>query len=426
MAMVETGRTAGDRPATTMRRVLAGRAALWAGFALVHALVVWLCLSAPGFPMGDVDNFYRVWAENARAGFARMGIDAPWVYPILAFVPMALALLLTVGPLEYGMAWLVLVVAFDAVALGLLVGRRRLSRTRRAAAWWWLAFIALLGPIALARIDTITVPLGIIAVLFAAGRPRVAAALLTIATWIKVWPAALGVALVTASRRRLDVVLVAVALSALIVVGSLLAGSGWSVFAFITGQTDRGLQIEAPVATFWLWQVVGGVPGAAVVYSRELNTFQVDGAGVEVVAGLMTPVLAVAVAAIALLGIRAVRRGAYLVNVLPPLGLALVAALIAFNKVGSPQFIGWLAAPVVLFVLYRRKAALVPATLVLAVAALTQLFYPYWYDWLLVAAPAFVVILTARNVLEFVILGWAVRMLWQSGRRRPAIPARPS
>lgn len=396
--------------------MLAGRASIWIAFVVVHAALVALCLTAPGFPMGDVDNFYRLWAENAQAGLVRMGIDAPWVYPILAFLPMAAAQLLTFGVFDYGVAWLGVVVALNAVTFGFLLGRRRLSATRRAAAWWWLAFLALLGPIALARIDAVTVSLAMLAGVFAAGRPRIAAALLTIAAWVKVWPVALGLALVIASRRRLEVVLVALIVSIAVTGGTLLAGGGAAQFGFVTAQTDRGLQVEAPLATFWLWMVVAGVPGAAVRYSQELNTFEVAGPGVDGVAAASTPLLAIGVAVIVLLAIRALLRGAGFATLFPATALALVTVLIALNKVGSPQFIGWLAVPVVLIIVFRKRDALIPAALALAIAALTQLFYPYWYDWLLAASPAFVLVLTARNLLELVLLGWAVAELWRSGR----------
>ena len=177
-----------------IRRFLGGRAALWLAFAIVHGALVWLNLTARGDPLGDVTAVYRVWAENAAAGYVRMGIDAPWVYPILAFAPMAGSL--AFGSEWYGQTWLAIVVLLDAAAFAILLGDRRLSRTRRIAAWWWLGFLALLGPIALGRIDAITVPLAITGLLWAAGRPRVAAMLLTIGAWVKVWPAAL-----LASRR---------------------------------------------------------------------------------------------------------------------------------------------------------------------------------------------------------------------------------
>jgi hypothetical protein len=43
--------------------------------------------------------------------------------------------------------------------------------------------------------------------------------------------------------------------------------------------------------------------------------------------------------------------------VLPPLVLAITTALILFNKVGSPQFVGWLAVPIVFGLVAARIAA---------------------------------------------------------------------
>ena len=56
----------------------------------------------------------------------------------------------------------------------------------------------LLGPIAVARIDSFTIPIAVIGMLLLATAPKVAGMLLTIAAWIKVWPAALIAAAVVA------------------------------------------------------------------------------------------------------------------------------------------------------------------------------------------------------------------------------------
>ena len=61
-----------------------------------------------------------------------------------------------------------------------------------------------------------------------------------------------------------------------------------------------------------------------------------------------------------LIGIRAVRRGAPVTRILPELSLALVAAFIAFNKVGSPQYVTWLAAPVVIGLVYQGRGFRTP------------------------------------------------------------------
>lgn len=405
-----------------IHRFLGGRAALWVAFLVVHAALVVLDLFGQGWPLGDVVAVYRVWAENAAEGLVRMGIDVPWVYPILAFAPMAASL--AFGPEWYGQTWLGIVVLLNAAAFSVLIGRRRLTRTRRIAAWWWLGFLALLGPIALGRIDAITVPLALTGMLWAAGRPRVAAVLLTIATWVKVWPAAVLAALVVASRRRWEVVTVALALSAGILGVSLLAGSGLNAVGFVAEQAGRGLQIEAPLAVAWLWQIVAGSDAVEVVYDRQILTFQISGPGADAAASVTTPIMALGVAAVLLLGIRAARRGAAFGRLFPPLALSFIVVLMLANKVGSPQFVTWLAAPVVLGLVLRPRRFLVPAALAAAVALLTQVIYPYWYGWLMAANPGFVLVLTAKVLLLGALLVWGIRTLWQAGsvRNRIAVP----
>lgn len=406
-----------EASAHRLRRFLGSRAALWTGFGLVHAALIWLNLAGPGYPLGDVTAVYRHWAENAAHGWLRMGIDAPWVYPILAFAPMTAAL--AFGSAWYAQTWLAIVTVLNALAFGVLIGRAGLSRPRRIAAWWWLGFLALLGPIAFGRIDAITVPFAITGLLWAAGRPRVAAVLLTIGAWIKVWPAALVAALVIAARRRLEVLTVAVSLSVGILGVSLLAGAGENAIGFVAEQAGRGLQIEAPLAVGWLWQIVAGSKSVRIVYDRQILTFQIDGPGADAAAALTTPLMALGVLVVVLIGIRAVRRGAAFGRLLPPLALSFVVVLMLANKVGSPQFATWLAAPVILGLVLRPARFAVPALVAASIALLTHIIYPYWYGWLLIADPAFVFLLTIKSLLLVVLLVWGIRSLWKLGSSRP-------
>ncbi|WP_400993866.1 glycosyltransferase 87 family protein [Agromyces sp. GXQ0307] len=419
--MAESGtEVAGHRPGAPRRPRFrpGGRGALWLAFGAVHLGLALLNLYATGWPLGDVTAVYRVWAETAQLGFLRMGIDTPWVYPILAFAPMTAAL--AFGSAWYGVTWLGMVTLLDAIAFSVLLGRGVVSRRRRAAAWWWLAFLALLGPIALGRIDAVTVPFAVVGLLWAAGRPRVAAVLVTIATWIKVWPAAIVAAMLVALRRRFEVFTVAATLSIGILGVSLLAGSGANALGFVAEQADRGLQIEAPLAVIWLWWIVAGTDAATIVYDRDILTFQIEGPGADVAAALTTPLMAVGLAAVLATGVRAARRDAHVGALLPPLALAFTTVLMLANKVGSPQFVTWLAAPVVLGVVIGGARFLTPAALAAAIAALTHVIYPYWYSWLLIANPGFVLLLTVKVVLLGVLLGWAVRAVWQAGsEQRP-------
>ena len=394
------------------------RITLWVAFALVHLWLGTLALYSPGYPIGDVTLVYKHWTDQALIADYWMGIDSVFVYPLLALAPMLAATVL--GPSLYATSWLLIVTLLNAVGFAAVTGWTRSAR-RAGVAWWWLAFLVLLGPIALVRIDSITVPLAVVGVLLLATRPRAAALVLTIATWIKVWPAALIGAVVIASRRRGTVAATAAATSAAIVALALAFGSGGNVLSFITQQTGRGLQVEAPVTTLWLWLAALGVPDTFVYYDTEILTFQVQGGSVALVAAVMTPLLALAALAVVALGLRAVLRGAEAGELLPPLALALVTTLIAFNKVGSPQFIGWLAVPVVWGLAAAAaghgRGFRVPAAIVLVLAVLTQTVYPYLYDRLLGLDPGLLVVLTARNLLLFVLLGWAVRAVIVLGRR---------
>ena len=390
-------------------------AALWSAFVLVHLLLIVLAQYGPGYPLGDVEVVYRRWAEKATAG-SIAGITEDFVYPVLALVPIVSALVFG-GPAYLG-TWFVLVTGLNAGAFFVLLRRR----SQWVAAGWWLVFLAMLGPIALVRIDSVTVPLCIVALLWLRRRPLWGTVLLTIATWIKIWPVAALAALFVASRLRWRMLGVASAVTAAVVAGaamlSLSQGRGIHVFSFVAEQAGRGIQIESPVAVPWLWQAALGVPGSLIYYDHQIFTFQVAGAGATAMSALMTPLLALAAIAVLLLGLRAQRRGVGWLAVLPPLTLALTVSLIAFNKVGSPQFISWLAAPIILGLVLNGRAWRTPARITLVIAVLTQLVYPYLYDWVLVANPLLVLVLSLRNLLEFVLLGWALRALYRPSLAR--------
>lgn len=390
---------------------------LWAAFVLAHLWLGLLNLYAPGLPLGDVTLVYKFWMDQAIVANFWVGIDTVWVYPILAIVPMLAAY--AFGPDQYASTWLTIVMLLDAVAFGFVTGWGR-SRERVRAGWWWVGFLVLLGPIALARIDSITVPIALVAVVLLATRPGIAGILLAIATWIKVWPAAIIAAAIIALRERLRVLAAALIVTAVILVTTMLIGSAGNVLSFVTQQTGRGLQPESPIATVWMWLARAGVPGAYVFYDRAILSYGVDGPGASVAVAVMTPVLAIVALGIVLLGVRAARAGASPGHLLPPLALALTVALIAFNKVGSPQFIAWIAVPVVFGLLTQAAGAgrsfRTPVIITLVLAALTQVIYPYLYNALLSLDPLMLGVLTARNLLEFVLLGWAVHAVATAAR----------
>ncbi|MCU1514885.1 MAG: hypothetical protein JWO10_1975 [Microbacteriaceae bacterium] len=408
---------------------------LWAGFVLVHLWLVLLNLEAPGRPLSDVLDSYAYWMGRGFDGGHWVGIDSGWVYPIVALLPLMAARV--IGGPSFPVAWLAIVTLLDAIAFAFVLGRTgqvgwRGRSPRAPAAWWWLGFLVLLGPIALARLDSISVSIAIVGIMLAAGRPAVASIVLTVATWIKVWPAAIILAMVISASRRWRIVVAAVAASVVIAGVALAFGSSPArLLSFVGEQAGRGLQIEAPITTPWLWLARTGAAHSSVYFDTVLATYQVHGDGVGSAAAIMTPVLAVAFAAIILLGVFAVRRGTSAVELLPVLSLALVTAFIALNKVGSPQYVTWLAVPVILGLASPAVTALVaksaspvstspttfwrsfriPAALVAGIALLTQLIYPYFYGFLVGVDTRALLVITAKDLLLFALLAWSVYAL---------------
>lgn len=405
------------------RRMTARLAVLWSVFLAVHVLTVWLGWIYPSQPMGDVVLVYEPWASQALSGGPVVGVTETWVYPQLALVPMLLAKLLSMPLIPvlgasgaYLIAWAVLVTALDALAFHVVLGRSP-SRPRITAAWFWSAALLLLGPIAIYRIDAITVPIAVVAGLWLATRPALAAVLLTIGAWIKIWPGVLVVAAVVALRSRIRVLIAAAAVTAGVVVLLVVLGADEELFGFLTQQTGRGLQIEAVAATPFLWLAVVGA--ARIEYSFEILTFQITAEGAGAVTALLTPLMLVLVAAITAISAVKALRGASFHRLLPPLALSLVAALIVSNKVGSPQFQTWLIAPVLLWLVFDAVRARVPAALVLVLCALTCLVYPLSYDALLRAELLPVLVLTLRNALLLVLLIVGIRALVRVPAVRP-------
>ena len=102
--------------------------------------------------------------------------------------------------------------------------------------------------------------------------------LLTIATWIKVWPAALIAAVLICEQGAHQGLRHPVIVTSAIIVGVALAlGSGIRVFSFVTQQTSTGAPGGVPVSSIWMWMSYAHVAGAFPYYDQAINTFEVDG-----------------------------------------------------------------------------------------------------------------------------------------------------
>ena len=296
----------------------------------------------------------------------------------------------------YAVSWGVLVTAIDAVTFAMLVGSAR-SRPRTDAAWFWLLAALALGGVGMFRLDGVSVPIAIAGGLWLVGRPWLGSALLTLATWIKVWPAAMVAAAVIAVRRRGAVLGGAAVVSVAVVLVVTALGGAPHLLSFVTEQTTRGLQIEAPVSAPYLWLATFGLAGASIFHDQALHTFEVTGPLIDAVVWAMTPLMTLGILAILVLGAFTAWRGASFAALFPALSLALVLVLIVFDKVGSAQYMSWLVPPVVIGLAIDRRLWRTPAIVVVGILATTQVIFPWFYEALRSLHPVMVLALTLRN-----------------------------
>jgi hypothetical protein len=205
-------------------------------------------------------------------------------------------------------------------------------------------------------------------------------------------------------KNRVQAVVVATIISASIIGIGLLAG-GTKVFGFVLQQQERGIQIESVMATPWMWLAKFG--SANIFFDDIVLTNQVSGPLVQELAAVSNYLLFIALAITAFLALRAVRAGRNRTQVFVLAALTGVLDLIVFNKVGSPQFMIWLAVPLVALVYFRINTSKVALAWGSAILLLTQLLYPVFYIELLGLEPMPLGLLTARNLLLGALLIWA-------------------
>jgi len=255
-------------------------ALLWVAFIAVHIWLIWLGVAVSPASLGDLSGVYKFWMDGLFSGQYIVGITTIWVYPLLALVPMIVASV--AGLANFVIAWLTMVTLLDIIVFSVLIHPRSQVQGRGAssprawAAWWWTISLLALGPVALGRIDSVVTPIAIAGLLFMLTRPMLAGALLAAGAWMKVWPGALIIAAFVLLRRRFSVLVGAVITSAIVVAAGVALGAGTNLLSFIGFQGSRGLQIESPGATPYLWMIASGNADSKIYFDQDLLTYQIN------------------------------------------------------------------------------------------------------------------------------------------------------
>ena len=387
-----------------MRKYFNSPIVLLAVALVAHLWLIQTGLHGIGTPMGDVPYAYEPWLNQMINSGKLLGVNIDWVYPFPALLPIWLSAF--INPMEFTTGWMTLITAVDLVALWFI------SRIRVDAAWFWLCYLVLLGPISISRMDSFSVAIALFGVYELVRRKlNSSTALFTISAAMKIWPIALLLPAISASKFRLRIILAtAITGVSLLVVGLMLGGNA-SLFSFLSYQSNRGIQIESPIASWWIWSGELGLSNAGIYYDNLMMTFQVAGDGIPLVSSLIGYAMFIALGITVWLSWRAALAGAKFQAILPIASLTAVLDLIVFNKVGSPQFATWLAVPIVLGILYGSANWKLPMFSVIALGVTTYLIYPVFYDYILDAQTWALAILLLRNLGYIALLVLANREL---------------
>lgn len=357
-------------------------------------------------PLNDV-LLYGYWLQQMQFGEPIFGISQDFVYPYLSLLPMWLAALLG-GPAGILVGWTSLVAILNSIAIGFLTSWGRGSSRSMVAGLFWLVYLLLLGPSGIGRIDAIAASVAVFGLAaLAKDRLALATALFTLGAWIKIWPFVLALnTFISESRKRIVAYSVFAVMSAVLIF-ALAAGANGSLLSFIFKQGNRGIQIESPIAMLWIWAAKLGAPDTGIYYDKEIITNQVYGPWVNEISFLMTPVMFFALGITVWLAVRAARSGVSPKTLLSIASFTGVLDLIVFNKVGSPQFMAWLAVPIIAMIIFGVDRLWIPITGLLLVAVITNLIYPVFYIDLMGLGDLSVALLSVRNALLIALLVYA-------------------
>lgn len=347
-------------------------------------------------------QIYADWsAESLRHG--QFPTDERWQYPPLAGPVLLLGWLLPGERLGYVLLFL----AWDAAIMLLLSSQARRTGAAGGRRLWALAALVT-GPLMLARFDVVPTALAVAAVLMAA-RPLASGALAATGAWVKVWPA-----LVLAGVRRADLplgVLGAAAASAAI--AGILLVTTRDPLSFLSGQAERGIQVESVAAWPFL---IARAAGADVTVAYQYGAHEVVAGGVGIAAALT------ATLTLLLLGLVAVQRlrGALEGLAAPDVVLATVLFTVVGSRVLSGQYMIWLLGLAAVCLGDPRSRMRRSVVLIVAAGAATQLVYPWLYTALLEGHPAALAVQTVRVGLVVAATMLSVGVLTRTGSQAPS------
>jgi hypothetical protein len=420
-------------PASLPRRVTSwydrhrGGRAVVVGWVASRVLILVFLATVDRIVVGDVFYYWRKIEAMFDVGLAKTLNEYPTPVAWILWLPHAVTGGSRIG---YLIAFIALMMALDAAFTFVLW--RANGRRHDTSIDFWLIFVMLVGPLSYLRFDILPAVLAGGALLAARRRPWVAGALTGLGAAVKLWPALLMPVLLThkPARRPAGIAFVVVGFGLALV--SLLAG-GWSrLVSPLTWQSGRGLQIESIWATP-LMVARALQPDRWIVDMSRFQAYEIFGPGVSALQRVSDLATVLGLGMIIALWVRSFHHPQPSATAVGLIILATVAIMIVTNKTLSPQYLLWMGGPMAVLLQLRpeqppelRRQTNRLAWQLVALALLTHLVYPLFYDSLLgrhgtAGIIASTVVVTVRNVALVAFTIEVCRIAWRSLRPAPLV-----
>jgi hypothetical protein len=384
---------------------------VWLGSRLATLLVFW---SSEHAVASDPKYYWTQLNAMVDVGSAEHTLRE---YPLPAIATMLFQFAVTYG---HRSAFVAIFVAStllaDAIFTAVLWRAREPGA--RHAAWFWIAFVPLLGPVALFRFDVFPSILTAVALMRLASAPRVAGAMLGFAAAIKAWPALVLPSAMRPPRSRRGVLWAFGLVAGVACLVTVAAAGLRRLVSPLTWQSARGLQIESLAATpLMVARRVGAVDRWPI--RMHFYAWQLTGPGTRLALLASTVFQIGAVVVVTWLYVRLYRaRGAVSADALRWSALASVLVFVVVNKTLSPQYLLWVAALVAVALLSEPNQRTNRfAAVVLAVAVATHGIFPWLYGRMIAGSDPGgigVALLVARNLTLLGLAWYATRTAFRA------------
>jgi len=406
-------------------------------FATRLLLMLWATTVLPWFShgsvLGDV-TIYRGWAKILATGSYPVH-DTQWQYPPAAALVFLIPQLFTHFGISYLVAFFFLALAADFAVFVLLLGHaHRISAAdgvpvHLTGVWAWVVGGFAIGPLLLMRYDVIVTALAVGGLVAPAASVKVRwslrGALLGLGTMVKAWPGTLvlGLAPKGPGRRALGWA-VGTALATTAVLSLSMTGA----LSFLSGQSNRGIEVESVLASPFMVASWFGYPAKVV---HEYGSFQISGPGISALASFAELLTVAGLGIVLWWRLLRFRPRCWTPALMYDTAFTVVLILVVTSRVLSPQYLIWLLGLAALVLTENgpmRRATVMarPACLALGCVLVTQIEFPLLFGEVMGGQFWGTTVVAVRNLVLVIACVQAVRALWQAGAREPQDPVEPS